>query len=197
MKNKNKCYDYSKHFELTGKLQGEYISGNIGFYCPHCYTPIIINANITVNVISQWFMCHDIIFTIKCSKCNYINKFNYYLDPNITYAIALLNCKGYKTNFSCEGNNDKEAYIMFDCAYECILNIKPIKPWYIDFKSSHIISDKNENNEISKEHLIIRCDKHISLHNRIDSLNKWVNELPYNEYGSVKNLDKWIEESHN
>ena len=188
----NHQYVCNRSVIINENSYDEHVNNNIGFYCPHCYTPIIINVNFTININSSLFMTHDSIYTIKCPKCNYINRFEYYLDPNITYAIALLNCKGYETVFSCEGNNDSEPYIMFNHAYEGILNVKPRKPWYIDFKSSHVVlSDKGDD-----ESLVIRCNKDTLLFNRINSLNKWAEELPYNEYDVVKDLDKWIKESH-
>lgn len=86
-------------------------------------------------------------FMFICWKCNTIfglDTLNI-IDPNITSAVSLLNRKGYKTKFSCEGHpEDTEkggtAYIYFaNSSLKQIIKDHPLPtPWFLGDRGGDI-----------------------------------------------------------
>lgn len=97
----------------------------IGFYCHKCYYPIIMKANIMIDLSlaeSDTVELYDRnisiykIYNFECPECHHANEYDYYLDPAITPAIAKLNQKGYITEFSCQGHNTDHVNDSEDCS---------------------------------------------------------------------------------
>lgn len=134
----------SKHWALHKEHTDEcdIFTGLVGTICPNCGRR------------AYYFLDHvkrggrDLKSSlIKCHHCDFTYKINPldYLDPNITKALEILNRKGYKTKFSCEGHDDDPtadddtdeltptAYISFtDTNQKSILKDHPLPdPWYL------------------------------------------------------------------
>ena len=93
----------------------------IGFFCKKCYHPIILRANISIeleylyDVMSEETSEDTSIwcnpeFSIRCPECGEFSTWHEYLDPAITPALAELNKKGYETLFSCQGHTHVRDY---------------------------------------------------------------------------------------
>ena len=191
---KNKYYNYRYDIVSLPRTYVETKKNHIGFFCQHCYHPWIMKYKSSVNLAYIDDVPNNLDysptvfenFILRCPKCGKVNKFNSFLDPNITETLALLNRKGWQTNFSCEGhpgesvdyviNNDtgigKEVtehvslpYIWFyPSINRNVVEYIPLpKPWYLD---------KNE------DEFIIRCDTIDMAKERLHSLYLWADALP-------------------
>lgn len=109
------------------------VYGNIGIICPHCmgYQIDLVNGMELLPEPAKWTVC--------CPECG--KEFKMYalnaLDPNITRTISVLNKKGYKTKFSCEGHFDvsdmSEPYIIIKGDAEEIFKENPLPElWFLD-----------------------------------------------------------------
>ena len=163
-------------YNIKTKLNGGYkniIGDYVGFYCPHCFTPIIIKTKIVLESKEDIYIVPK--FYIKCENCNNYIDFDFYIDPNITNCIAQLNKKGYITRNCCEGHNydiehGGDAYIQFKSKID---TSKLIYPWYNRFKDYYIDKDN-----IKHKCTCIRCNiNNSTLEERIDSLQKWIDLL--------------------
>lgn len=123
-------------------------SGRSGFMCPDCYhveirklcTDIHIHVERRESDDTNITTSMNIIMT--CRSCGERNNM-ITLDPNIAYAVGLLNQKGYKTKFCCEGHGTRSAYISFkkNAIDEDVLSLLPIT-WYIDRKNMYYRGNK-------------------------------------------------------
>ena len=160
--------------------------GHSGFFCKKCFHPIIVRLNIEYdsecdNDLHFWV---ENRYSFACPECGTINRVNYEIDPNITPTIALLNKKGYKTEFCCEGHYTEEgmdnAYIYFakSVSPDILINNPLPYPW---FRDTEIQKDV----DCSKE-LIIRCYTNIyKTDKRMAIIYKWAEGLP--EYKMLEN----------
>ena len=174
---------YSKTFEIGEGIWGQEacnadpitLSGTIGFMCPHCYEPILVDVDyhekfIPLNL--NTYLHYKREYTFICPSCKREFDWNDWpMDPNITRVISILNKKNYITKGSCEGHNDtNKAYIYFiNNNYKQLFNNHYILPemWEID-------DEKFVNG------FAIRCDcSKYSLEERITSIEEWAKNLPY------------------
>lgn len=155
---------------LKGK-QIKYFSGKLALMCPTCYNIkyVDINMNILINK-KDIFCCVNYISS--CDNCNFEGAF-IELDPNIAECISILNKKGYRTMFCCEGHDDSQAYIYFNTLYENAImkfvnNIDKLynSSWYIDKK------------DWANGKLILRVNEGSKKTKYIKELKDFVDELP-------------------
>ena len=150
----------------------------IGFVCPHCFTPMIFRASITMNLQnvdknSDAPLSITPQYNIQCTRCDVVTSFDYCLDPNITPVIATLNRKGYETLHSCEGHrvNQQDSslpYIHFKYPkHKPIVKYIPLQgPWKLDTENEY--------------EFIIKCDDlSVPIRERMAYLRRWANALPY------------------
>ena len=155
----------------------------IGFFCHHCFTPIIRTIKkedlIEHRRIFDEGLSISIHYSVVCPKCMYSSNWEEYLDPNITPALALLNCKGYKTYCSCEGHGNRgDAYILFENDALSTLHIDMrMNPWYIEQNANYITVGYPDDKKVNA--FCIRCDIKYPLQYRMSALNKWVDSLPF------------------
>jgi len=156
-----------------------YYNSPAGFVCPKCFNPFLLNMDYHIqieninanNILDSVLVEHD--FSLRCPKCKHEFHVKYHLDPAITPHIALLNRKGYITDFSCQGHDDRTynikgynsrvtnyAYIKFEKSINSILKEHPlIKPW-------------------KKEPYNTIRSKNTNLAENMMTLWEWVNSLP-------------------
>ena len=139
------------------------------FMCPYCYNTnycmISYNINFTKVIIPlskdnfksdettrYSSIIPQISYGIECEECSGIFSAYDIIDPNIAPIISILNKKGYKTKFCCEGHNtdtyanienpenkieynESEAYIVFindDYITSKIKSSVIPDPWFLD-----------------------------------------------------------------
>lgn len=120
--------DISKYYSYRTRR-----SGYIGLMCPHCYDFTIRKTKLNLLSEVESFDDADIISDVveypelvvypkvdyilnQCEVCGERDVHLIEIDPNIVEAISILNKKGYKTRFCCEGHGDENTlgYILFD-----------------------------------------------------------------------------------
>ena len=146
-------------------------SGTLAYMCPHCYNIIYINGktyssiSTSSSIIDNFYLDINLIF--MCSFCeNRVNGIE--LDPNIADDISILNKKGYKTKYCCEGHiSDHQyisaPYIYFNNTHDDIAKNLP-KTWYVD----------ND----GYDGFVIRADINNSKKKILEDLHKMVEKLP-------------------
>lgn len=112
------------------KILGRSRIGDMTFMCPHCYNVELFNGCSKTLLkpyrkyeVKQPFI--DIAIKYPCPECGrYAEQIS--VDPNIAVILSVLNKKGWKTLFSCEGHSYTEynngykseccnhPYILFD-----------------------------------------------------------------------------------
>lgn len=166
------------------------IKGTIGFFCPRCYKPIYATTDYKDNThgTHKGEVCINLTYDINCPRCGYSFIWDSHpLDPNITNALAILNSKGYKTLFSCEGHyvnkcNDY-AYIFFKYPNQRhVLKYIPIeKPWSLRKCEDNTFIIKPYNIKVLHKNstaFCIEASGDTKLEDRINALNTWVKRLP-------------------
>lgn len=174
------CFNHSNYYtnDDNTTIAIRYIRGHAGFYCKHCYHPIVVKMNLEAD-----YECdEDLDFEVrnkyyfKCPECGKNNVFEYEIDPNITPTIALLNKKGYKTKFCCEGHYTEEgpssAYIYFDESIKPnVLTKYPLPyPWYRDMQIQKYLDESKK--------FVIRCNLFYKTDKRMNAIYKWAKSLP-------------------
>ena len=189
---------------FIGDMQlDQYAFGDyIGFFCPKCFKPIIKRYALK----EEFFYDPEFIVTRKfeltCPDCGHKFEQSWYLDPNITEVIALLNKKGYITEFCCEGHYTKDQdgneylsstpYILFSFRKDIIFDELNLPyPWIEDSKSV-------DNSLAYKyDRLCIRYNLDAydsSKQFAIDVLKEWIGRLPtkiysYDKHKSISIFD--------
>lgn len=148
------------------------------------------------------------VYSMNCPECDMPNEFDYELDPNMTEPISRLNRKGFHTEFCCEGHNNERymfrdnygfgickksnagAYISFKNPYQArILDYIPLpEPWKRDMTVHNYTVDHNGEKvdytlDMTKKFIIRVADHHSSLPERLSTLYRWINLLPWLENG--------------
>ena len=163
------------------------IKGNIGFFCPRCFKPILGTTDYSDDThgVFEAEITMNLSYHIKCPRCgNIFDWVDHPLDPNITESLARLNFKGYKTLFSCEGHSNHDwAYIYFRYPNQRhVLKYIPIgKPWYLRKHDDNEFSLEPYNIMIKQKNstsFCIEADKDSKLSDRIEALDTWVRRLP-------------------
>lgn len=138
-----KLHEFSKSYtENNAKndhIVHEKYNGRIGLMCPDCFSYWIVdfNQDCTMSINKDIFYgdnpeeyegfesgcdvdpTNELTFSnmFRCPECSSKESL-IMLDPNITTVISLLNKKGFRTSFSCEGHkiadSDSYAYILFN-----------------------------------------------------------------------------------
>lgn len=155
-------------------------SGYIGFFCKHCFEPIIEKVNDFVEHYRGTFKHIEYMqqYNVICPRCGYISKWFEYLDANMTKPVAMLNLKGYPTIGCCEGHDkDDIAYIAFkhDIFNETTSWIP--KMWTCKTFQHFDHTDGNKYIYINSVTIDCECKNH-SLKNRIESIWEWIKQLP-------------------
>ena len=159
----------------------QYIQGYVGLMCPHCYNYIIRR----VNYISSILIENENSTSIEDPDLQMVNKIHYLkrtcdfcnaedvdliqVDVNIIESISILNKKGFKTRFCCEGHGDTSTngYILFDNNnIDKFLDTLPIT-WYLDL---------DDMKRYDKFHCI-RADA-CNYEEALLDLKEWVDSLP-------------------
>ena len=196
----NKKYfksDYSNRIKSIN-YQNIKHNGYVGVYCPNCYTPYKFETSVKVNIkcnhidIMPVVNLDDLLkLNLSCDICKESSIVTI-LDPNIVDTIAMLNYKGYKTKYSCEGNMISDdmmctAYITFKpvCFPLDIVDKYPLpEDWAL------VVDDINQDligiycykpDDVSKQEY---CSPEMTV-TRMKSIYEWVIELP--------TLDKYLE----
>lgn len=164
-------YNFRRILEILNNKQIEYYCGKIALMCPICYDIKYVDININI-LVNKKDICCMLKYCSVCDNCKSNCEF-IELDPNIAEAISILNKKGYRTIFCCEGHDDNEAYIYFNSLYEnaimkIIKNIDKLygSSWFID----------KEDYENGK--LILRVTKGSKKTKYLKELKDWADELP-------------------
>lgn len=109
---------------------GEQMDGSISLMCPRCfnYETIKIHYNVDIEYENEKYVGDEgdeyeegLILAIterrfKIAECKICGLRDYdaiEMDPNMAKVIRILNLKGYRTNFCCEGHGSYEPYIYF------------------------------------------------------------------------------------
>ena len=160
----------------------ETIYGKIGLMCPHCYNYIIRNVNINCSISieneeptqktdPELWVANDFRYMLrKCPICGEWDVDMIPVDVNIVECVSILNRKGFKTKFCCEGHGEKStnAYIMFeDNSIIQFFNTLPIT-WYHDYDSL-----KNFGS------ICIRSESSDYVEGMLD-IKEWAYSLPWN-----------------
>jgi hypothetical protein len=106
--------------EITRKVEignhYKYVSqdGYVYLMCPECghMTKCIISSSTIIDSkssISKQDMLIDTTFSGECKKCSAYVTFDE-IDANIAKTIKILNRKGYRTEYCCEGHIESDAY---------------------------------------------------------------------------------------
>lgn len=186
---KCKELDYVENVATTDngivKIKKGKRNGKIALMCERCfnltyvdfYHKIELNHSIKDNV---RFDYPKLSFECKC--CGHINKSAIELDPNIAEAVSILNKKGYFTTFCCEGHGRKSLpYITFGypCGNDYYLNGFEHKEFEFDYLPEYW---KSESDYCANgTYLRLYVSKSVSKEKYLNSLNKWVNDLPEQE----------------
>lgn len=193
----NKKYFKSDRFNKIKTVNYQNIkhNGYVGVYCPKCYAPYKFEASVKVNIkcnhidIMPVVNLDDLLkLNLSCDTCNESSIVTI-LDPNIVDTIAMLNYKGYKTKYSCEGNMISDnmmctAYISFEsgCFPLDIVSKYPLpEDWTLTVDDDLIGIYCYKPDDISKEEY---CSLEMVM-DRMKSIYEWVTELP--------TLDKYLE----
>lgn len=176
----------------------EYIcKGHFGVLCKVCGNPIIMKVHDhcimehTANDVDD-NMFHAAVNTITCPKCKCSSDYDVLLDPAITPVLYVLNRRGYKTVFSCQGHNkqddtllikndpndyyretnkDSTAYIYFKdyshSLHDILIQYPLPKSWYY-----------NPNEEYNVFDFIIRAKTGIPINEYMPDIYEWAYSLP-------------------
>lgn len=142
-------------------------SGTIAYMCPKCYNILYANGKYDFNIKTNIDFYVDMVFGYNCPNCeNNIQAIE--LDPNIADDISILNKKGYKTKYCCEGHiSDHQyisaPYIYFNNTHDDIAKNLP-KTWYVDNDGYN--------------GFVIRADINNSKKKILEDLHKMVEKLP-------------------
>lgn len=146
------------------------------------------------------------VYSMSCPECGTPNEFDYELDPNMTEPISRLNRRGFFTEFCCEGHNNEKylfrdlygysvckksnsgAYISFkNPDHAKVLDYIPLpEPWERDI-SVHNYAVNHDGQEftytldMTKKFVIRVNNYHWFLPERIATLNRWIDLLPWLE----------------
>ena len=199
-----KSYSDTDVIPMGEKQLNQYSSGDyVGFFCPKCYSPIIKRYTLK----EEYFYDPEFIVTRKfeltCSDCGHKFEQDWYLDPNITEVVALLNKKGYITEFCCEGHYTKDQdgneylsstpYILFSFRKDIIFDELDLPyPWFED--------SRGFDNILAYEYgrLCIRCNLEAydtSKQSAMDVIREWVERLPTEIYSYDKQKNISIAEA--
>jgi hypothetical protein len=159
--------------------------GYVALMCPECFHVVykkVSSSSVTQIKTKELLSCpddydygmysHTSFYTCECEFCKESQSL-IQLDPNIAKAISILNLKGYKTKFCCEGHPAQEnvpdvAYIYFS---DWILMSKFIDDlpfgWYLDMETY-----RNEHE------FIIRAEYQPYM-DYIYELEMWAKSIPY------------------
>ena len=191
-------YENKKYFKSDYSIKIKTINyqnikrnGYVGVYCPKCYTPYKFETSVRaiikcnhINIIPVVNLDNLLKLDLSCNVCNESSIVTI-IDPNIVDTIAVLNCKGYKTNYSCEGNMISDnmmctAYISFesDCFPLDIVSKYPLpEDWTLT------VDDINEDligiycykpDSVSKQEY---CSSEMVV-DRMKNIYEWVIKLP-------------------
>lgn len=116
--------------------------GERGYMCPQCKT-ITYTKTDTTEFFNEDGGKPKIFYTCTCKDCGLTRKVKdgELLDPNIAEAISYFNRAGLKTNFSCEGNDGENMYIVFDD--DRILKYVDMLPDYVCLRVEHVYTNSN------------------------------------------------------
>lgn len=177
--------------------QLEIIVNKLKLMCPRCYslyeTEVCIYKSISINSESKYIIVgnhSEYTYNGMCINCKspvqYIP-----VDYNIGDIISILNKKGYRTKFCCEGHRlDDCGYILFeDTKYnKNILEYAKMLPeeFFIDIKEykghvNNIVKDEDEYAIITKENRYIIRWEFLNVYNPkyiFNTLKDWVDALP-------------------
>ena len=152
------------------------VYGKLGLMCPNCFNvtkhQITISGRTVIsadhnNDIAPWL--DRVYVAYECPACKSHNVNLIELDPNIADAISILNKKGYRTLYCCEGHGNEsiDAYIYFESKplLDKFTHTIPIT-WYVDYDWI-----------IKYNKFIIRSDAASYAEAMLD-IYEWAKELP-------------------
>ena len=190
------CYDNRSYSYGDSDSINHSFNGYLGFYCPKCFYPFLVHARINIDLEYKHYFANDeedninfcTNYTITCPKCGQSSTYDHYLDPAITPNIALLNKKGYKTLFSCQGHNHRRDYSNNDTwgPVDSFLNYGAYIMFCKEVNMENIIKKyplpsiwKLDTYPYLANGIVIRCDDdHDDLMLRMVTLYDWINMLP-------------------
>jgi hypothetical protein len=109
---------------------------NHGLYCDNCHAIYEVRGSILHNITAVDTTLSSSDFSLDNIHCKKCGNLMFVLDKEISEDISLLNEKGYKTLFSCQGHSIENcSYITFDGDTSKALiekNILPPEKWYYD-----------------------------------------------------------------
>ena len=143
--------------------------------CDKCFNIVDlgdINVNLAPEVIPG---TNNALLTkgvaVNCECCPNESA-NIILDDNIAELISLLNKKGYRTLFCCEGHNEKDS-IYFKTVDNAILKIR-----FDEFCKKYNYNGTSMYDTVEKRIFIINYESYDMKFEILENLLKWVNSLP-------------------
>lgn len=140
--------------------------------CEKCYHlfPVTLSATYVLQT-DTLYQTHE-----YCCKCQWITP-HAVVDQNIAESIRLLNKKGFRTIFSCEGHGTTDGYIMFESRpISEYLHTLPLT-WFVWKHDYSYYTYGLDGKDTPKKVTIIRsnpCDYYQAMFD----LQEWVEQLP-------------------